>query len=140
MVYPEGITGYVAPGEKRSVYAILAAGNANAYAFNWQNPENRKICITRVVVYVSTVAGTAGSLLDVGTASATATHGDNLIDGLDIQSATGVFDNITNIGTNGKSRQLVDENGGTNDWVTGQILIANAAALVGKVMIEYMGV
>ena len=30
-----------------------------------------------------------------------------------------------------------DENGGTNDYVTGKILVANAASLVGKYYIYY---
>jgi hypothetical protein len=141
MVYPEGISGYVAPGEKRCVYVNLTAGNVNAYAFNWQNPENRKIIVKRVVVYLSAAGGTANSVLDIGVINATATHSDTIIDGLALNT-TGVFDssNSTDKGTNGMVRALlVDENGGTNDWITGQILVANAASLAGKVMIEYMG-
>jgi len=40
-------------------------------------------------------------------------------------------------GEHGKSRQVVDENGGTNDYITGKILVQGAAALTGKYYILY---
>jgi len=129
----------IGPGEIRVASGALIAGLANAYAFNWQNPHASKILIKRVMIYLGTAGGTGTSVLDVGKAASTATHDDTLIDGLDLNT-TGVFDNINDAGTNGKSRQLVDENGGTNDWVTGQILVANASNLVGRYEIEYVGV
>jgi hypothetical protein len=52
-------------------------------------------------------------------------------------NATGIFDNITDKGENGKSLQVVDENGGTNDYITGKILVQDAAALAGKYYILY---
>ena len=132
-----GNVGYIAPGEVRTYSGSLTAGAANSFAFNWQNPNSSKIIVTRLVIYISTAGGTAGSVLDVGVASSSGVHSDNLIDGLDLNT-TGVFDNITEGGANGMTRQLVDENGGTNDWITGQILVANANSLVGRYTIEYM--
>lgn len=115
----------------------LTAGNANAYAFAWQNPESSKIIVQRAVVDVTTAGGTATSVLDVGSAADGTTHSDNLIDGADL-NAVATYDNIDDQGTNGKSKAKLDENGGTTDYITGQILVANAASLVGKYYIEYM--
>ena len=118
------------------VKVALAAGNANAYAFAWQNPESSKIIVHRVIVDRTTAGGTATSVIDIGVvANATSTAAD-LIDGLDL-NATGVADNISDGGTDGKARQKVDENGGSNDYITGKILTANAASLVGNVYIHY---
>jgi hypothetical protein len=133
--------GYLAPGEIRSVSGVLdlAQVHATDYNLNWQNPHASKIIVTRLIIYLTTAGGTALSVLDAGTAAATGTHSDNLIDGLDLNT-TGIFDNITDAGINGMSRQIVDENGGANDWVCGQIMVADAINLVGRYYIEYMGV
>lgn len=80
----------------------------------WQNPEAGSIVVTEVVVVVSTVATAAGDL-DVGTtATGATTASDNLIDGVDVHSATGAFDNNTDKGSNGKTRQRL----AAGKWVT----------------------
>jgi hypothetical protein len=114
----------------------LTAGNANDFAFAWQNPEASKIIVTRVLINITTAGGTGSSVLDVGVVENATSTADNLIDGLDL-NATGIFDNITDKGDNGKSRQVVDEKGGTNDYITGKILVQDAAALAGKYYILY---
>lgn len=120
----------------KTVKVALASGDADDYAFAWQNPETSKIGVTRIIVDVTTAGGTANSVLDVGTAADGTTTSDNLIDGLDINS-TGVSDNHESGGTNGKTFQDLDENGGTTDYITGQILTANAGDLEGNVYITY---
>ncbi|HMZ31440.1 MAG TPA: hypothetical protein PLY13_02985, partial [Methanoregulaceae archaeon] len=120
--------------------ADLTAGLENAFAFAWQNPEATAILVHRVLVDVTAVAGTAGALLDVGTAGNATTHSDNLLDGLDIQAATGLFDNIEDKGSNGKTRQRLDAKDGTTDYITGQILAAAGSSLAGKVYIYYTAV
>lgn len=114
----------------------LTAGNANAFAFAWQNPESTKIIIHKVMVYKTAAGGTASSVLDVGPVANATSTADTLIDGLDLNS-TGIADNIEDQGTNGTSRAIVDENGGTNDYITGKILAQNAASLAGYVYIYY---
>ena len=118
----------------------LTGGLENAFAFAWQNPESVAVLVHRVLVDVTHIAGTAGALLDIGTAANATTHSDNLIDGLDIQAATGLFDNITDKGSSGKTRQRMDEKNGSTDYITGQILVANASALTGNVYIYYTAV
>jgi hypothetical protein len=115
----------------------LAGGNANAFAFAWANPETSKIIVTRVVVDVTTKSASAGSLLDVGPGATATTHSDTLIDGLDIATAVITADNITNKGGNGKSLCKLDAVGGTTAYITGQILVQNAAALAGYAYIFY---
>jgi len=114
----------------------LTAGNANAFAFTCQNPEASKILVTRTLIYITTAGGTAGAVLNVGPVANATSTADTLIDGLNL-NATGIFDNITDKGNSGKSSQIVDEKGGTNDYITGKILEQNAAALVGKYYIFY---
>ena len=129
----------VMPGNRVIAKVALTAGNANAYAFAWQNPEESKIVVERVLVNLTTAGGTATSVLDIGVVANATSTADTLIDGLDLNT-TGLFDNIVDKGTNGKARQLVDEKGGASDYVTGKILVANAAALVGDVYIVYFTV
>ena len=128
-----------APQFMKVASGALAAGNANAFAFAWQNPEAVKIFVHRVIVDVTTAGGTGSSVIDVGSGATATTASDNLIDGMDAD-ATGPRDNVQDQGTNGKSRQKMDENGGTTDYITGQILVANAAALAGKYYIFYTAV
>ena len=120
----------------KTVKVALSSGEADAFAFAWQNPESSKIGITRVIVDVTTAGGTADSVLDVGTAADGTTSSDNLIDGADLNDAA-VYDNHESGGTNGKTFQKVDENGGTTDHVTGQILVEDATDLVGNAYITY---
>lgn len=131
---PQGYPGF--GGDLKMAKVALASGNANAFAFAWQNPENTKILIHRVMVNRTAAGGTAGGLLDVGIVANATSTADTLIDGLDL-NATGLADNISDVGTNGKSRGIVDENGGTNDYITGKILAQNAASLAGYVYIYY---
>ena len=127
------------PSNRKIAKVALTAGNANAYAFAWQNPEASKVIVEKVLVNLGTAGGTANAVLDVGVVANATSTADTLIDGLDLNT-TGLFDNFVDIGTNGKSRALVDEKGGTNDYVTGKILVANAAALAGDVYIIYFTV
>ncbi|MCH8205974.1 MAG: hypothetical protein IH956_03115 [Chloroflexi bacterium] len=123
---------------KKSIVEDLASGNTNAFAFSIQNPEDVDCLITRVIVDITTAGGSASSVLDVDTVDGATATGDDIIDGLDL-NATGVSDNITNGGSNGDKKPVKwDKKGGTNDDLTGKILVANAASLVGKVVIEYV--
>jgi len=115
----------------------LTAGAANAFAFAWQNPEPGKILVKRVMVDVTTAGGTATAVIDVGSAASATTHSDNLINGADL-NAVALYDNIDDAGTNGKSKQKLDEKGGTTDYITGQILTEKADSLAGKYYIEYI--
>ena len=115
----------------------LTGGDADDFAFAWANPETSKIIVSRVVVDVTTKSDTQGALLDVGPGATAATHSDTLIDGLDIATAVICADNIINKGDNGRFLCTLDAAGGTTAYITGQILVKEAAALAGYVYIFY---
>jgi hypothetical protein len=117
----------------------LEAAASGAFAFNWQNPHANKIIVTRCLVYEKVAGGTAGALLDIGSAANTGVHSDDLIDGMDA-NAVGVYDNIDDPGVNGNAKVLVDENGGATDWVTCQVMVANALNLEGTAYLYYIEV
>ena len=117
--------------------AKVALGNAadtGGAVLSWVNPEAGTIAITRLLVNVTTVA-TGAATVDFGT---TATNGTtlsaNLIDGVDVNAATGLFDNIDDAGTDGKSKQLLAE----GKWLTGSRASGAVAGLVGFAYIEYI--
>ena len=122
---------------KRYIVEDLASGNANAFAFAVQNPEGVDCIVTNVIVDITTAGGTGSSVLDVDIVNSATDTGDDIIDGLDL-NATGTSDRHKNAGSNGGAPVKWDKNGGTNDHITGKILVQNAASLAGKVIIEYV--
>jgi hypothetical protein len=114
----------------------LAALDTGGGVLSWANPEAGSILIHRVILDVTTKA-TGACTVDVGTTAASATtSNDGLLDGLDVGTAAGTFDNITEKGTNGKSRQKL----ATGKWVTGSMASGAAAGLVGFCYIFYTNV
>ena len=122
---------------KKHIVEGLTAGNANAFAFAVQNPEDVDCLVTNVIVDITTAGGSATSVLDVDVVNGATDTGDDIVDGLDINQ-TGSFDRHSSAGTNGGQPVKWDKKGGTNDHVTGKILTANAASLAGQVVIEYV--
>jgi len=138
----KGNTGYITSGEPRFASGPLTAGVANAICFAWNNPETQDILIKKVVVEVTTAGGTVGSHLDVGIADdAIGTNrGTEFFD--DLLLNTVQIDDSWVAGDGGTQTKWVfceDQAAVANDWVVGQILDANAASLVGKYYIEYIG-
>jgi len=122
------------------VKSSLASGDADDYAFTWQNPESSEILVRQVIIDVVTAGGTANSVLDVDVVADATSTADTIFDGINL-NAVGISSstNVADTGTNGDEEvKKVDANGGTNDWITGKILVANAASLVGKYYIEYI--
>lgn len=112
----------------------LGAVDTGGGIFAWQNPEGTDIIITRVILDVTTKASAACSV-DVGTTATSATTtSDNLIDGLDVNAATGVFDNLSDGGTNGKTKQKL----AADKWVTASVASGASAGLAGNAYIEYV--
>jgi hypothetical protein len=122
---------------KRYIVEAMASGNANAFAFAVQNPEGVDCIVTNVIVDITTAGGTGSSVLNIDVAADSTSTGDSIIDGLDL-NATGVADRHDDAGSNGGEALKWDKNGGTNDYITGKILVQNAASLVGTVIIEYV--
>ena len=110
----------------------LVEDDAAAGLVSQINPEGVELAITRCVLHVRTVA-TAAATVNVGVA-ATAVSADTLIDGVDVHTAEGVFDNIINKGSNGK--ELLS-------WPVGQYLTASEASgaiegIEGELHVEYI--
>ena len=99
----------------------------------WQNPHENAVIVKGITIDLTTAAS-AACTIDCGTTATSAvTSSDNLIDGLDVNAATGVFDNITDKGTNGKSRQRL----ASGKWITFSRASGASAGLVGTAFIEY---
>ena len=99
----------------------------------WTNPEPTPIYISRLEIDVQTVAS-AACTVDAGTTpTSLVTSSNNLITGLDVNAAAGVFDNITDKGASGKSRQKVPVGG----FVTFSRASGASAGLVGMAYIHY---
>jgi len=69
----------------------------------WPSPFAEDVVIGKAIVKIE-AASTGG--LDIGVGASATAFSDNLLDSVST-SATGVFDNITDKGTNGRSRQLL---------------------------------
>ncbi len=133
--YASGITRDVRTGIARVALTGVAA---NGFCFTWQNPHEKKIIVTDVIVNITTAGGTATAVMDVDVVASATDTGDDIIDGLDLNS-TGTFDGRgATSGTNAEEKpQIVDEKGGTNDWITGKCLVEKCDDLAGYVYILY---
>ena len=117
----------------------LAAADTAGGILSWQNPESSAIIVLRLLIDL-TAKATAACTADFGTAADGTTSSDNLIDWVDLNAATGVFNNLDDSGTSGKSRQRLDAKGGTTDYITGSKATGAAAGLVGNAYIFYVEV
>jgi hypothetical protein len=114
--------------------ARVALGHADTAGgvVAWANPEGAAILVSRMVIDVNTKA-TGACTVDAGVAANVTTSNDGLLDGLDVGTAAGAFDNITDKGTNGKSRQKVTP----SQFVTISVASGASAGLVGFAYIYY---
>ncbi len=128
------LSGVAAMGGIAKVAKVaLAAVDTAGGAFSFVNPEAGAIVVNRVTLDVTTIATSAGTISVGSTAASGTTSSANLIDTLDVHSATGTFDNVGDGGTLGKARQKV----AAGKWVTGSKASGALAGLVGFVYIEY---
>lgn len=113
--------------------AALSATDGTAGVLSLANPEATEVIVSSLILNVTTVA-TAACSVDAGiTTGSSAATVDNLIDGLDVHSATGVFSNIGNGGSNGKAQRLW----GATNLLTITSSSGSAAGLVGNAYIKY---
>lgn len=107
-----------------------AAGSTGVFASK-ANPFGRSVIITRAVLYVTTKS-TGASTMDMGVGATAATASDLLIDGVNTGAAAGVFDNITNKGTNGLSTNLWP----SSSFVTVKEDTGDVSGLVARLYLE----
>ena len=118
---------------KGAYTAALAALDTGGGVLSLLNPEGVDLIITRLVLDVTTVA-TAACTLDAGVAAAATTSNDTLIDGLDVNAATGVFGNIDDKAGNGQALIRWE----SDYYLTISMKTGAAAGLVGNGYIEYI--
>jgi hypothetical protein len=117
----------------KTVKVALAALDTAGGVLAWQNPESGSIIIESVDFDVTTIA-TGACSLDVGTTTVSAaTKSDNMIDGLDVHTATGTFTTADQAGANGKRRQKL----AASKWLTASTDSGAAAGLIGFAYINY---
>lgn len=114
----------------------LAGATIHGGVQAWQNPEPTDILIKRVMVDVTTVAAQAATLSVGTTATSATTASANLLDTLNVRAATGVFDNVTDGGVLGKSRQRL----APGKWISFSEQSGNVTGMVGNAYIEYNNV
>lgn len=121
-------------GALKKVTGALAAVDTGGGIFSWANPEDGDIIVEHVALVVTTKT-TGACSVDVGTTATSATtSSDNLIDGKDINAATGTFTNLESAGTNGKAAQRLAK----GKWVTASVVAGGASAgLKGSYEIYY---
>ncbi len=117
----------------------LQAGDSDDIAFAWQNPVDADILVHRVIVDITAAGGTASSVMDVGVTNANDGTDDCFFDDMNINSVK-VEDHLRTAGAGQGGVHKVDQRGGTNDYITGKILAANANDLEGNVYIYYTSV
>lgn len=114
---------------------VAAAGGGGV--MGWTNPEGVAIIVQRVDVDVTTVA-TGACTLDIGyTATSAATSSDTLLDGLDVNAATGFFSSAdgTDNGTNGVAKGVRVPAG---KFITATVASGTVTGLVGYINITYI--
>lgn len=122
------------PKQTGSYKLALTAATSNAAGgvLKVRNDFGADVIITRLVLDVTTKS-TGVATLDAGVHATGAASADNVIDGLDVNTAAGVFDNVKNGGTNGKAAVA---------WPAGQYIVITASAtvagLVGNAHVEFI--
>jgi hypothetical protein len=118
------------------VSGALSADVSGNFAFAWQNPEDAKVLVHRVIVDITTAGGEVGAKLDVGVAPNATTAANDIFDDIDA-NATAVLDHLLESGAGLGGVHKVDENAGTNDYITGAILVKDASSLAGYYYVMY---
>lgn len=119
--------------EQRGMYKVAlvaVADNTPGGALSLANPLGVDAIVKRIMLDVTTPA-TGAATIDAGIAANGTTASDNLLDGADVGTAAGVFDNLEDGGTNGKMKAR---------WAAGEFLTITASAtlagLVGNVYLD----
>lgn len=100
---------------------------------NISNPTGTRGFVDKVVVDVTTAASDSSCTLDMGIAADASTSDDTLIDGLDVNSGTGVSDNVDDQGTNGNATVIWD----SGDYFTASVDAGSASGLEGNIYVRF---
>jgi len=113
------------------IKGALATSDGGGGVFSVENTYGTNLAILRAVIQVTTVAGD-NCTIDIGVAANGTTSAATLIDGLDVNSAVGVFDNIDDQGTDGQSCLKWP----SGEFINGSVKTGAASGLVGTYAIH----
>lgn len=100
-----------------TVLAITgSSSSSNVFAYTG-NPWGVSVIIKKAILYITTNS-TGASTVDIGVGASASTADDTLMDGLSAATA-GLFDNVTNKGTNGLPQKL---------WTSSQFVTVKEAS------------
>ncbi len=117
------------------LHGKLGVGNGTGNTVNIANPEGVTVIVTRFAVFATAIS-TVTTTVDIGIAATAGATSDTLLDGVTIGAtafATGVFDNISAPGTNGKASRV---------WPGNQFIVGKASdtatSFTGEFFVEYI--
>lgn len=117
-----------------SSYLKIKCGSTPATSglFSVVSPFGEDVIIGRTILNITAAGDSGTNHITIGTGTSSTVYGNNLIDHITC-NATGAFDNITDKGTNGKSRQL---------WAAGTFITGTATitpvTFTGDVYVEIL--
>lgn len=100
--------------------------------FTWQNP-NTVAVLAAVIIDITTAATLTCGTLNAGRASGSGVVSDELIDGA-VATKT-QRNSFKDAGTNGRTWQRIDANGGNEDWITCTGVVQGLSGLAGSAYI-----
>jgi hypothetical protein len=113
--------------------ALSDAADTSGAVASIPNPEGRTVYVTALIVNLTTASSGAGTV-DAGISANSTTLSDTLIDGLNVNAATGVFSNLREPGSNGKAGQPW----GATQYLTISRASGAVAGLRGEAIVEYL--
>lgn len=120
--------------QKGAKVVALAALDTVGGVLKLLNPEGADLIIPSGGLLLDiTTAATAACTIDAGIDSDGTTSSDKLIDGLDVNAATGQFDNIADKGTNGGPYKW-----GATEYLVISMASGAAAGLAGNAYINWI--
>ena len=132
----DGVT-MSAANDRQIITEVVALSGTALHAANltlWTAPA--KAYILRVLLEITTVS-TGASTIDIGyTATTATTSSDTLLDGIDGNAATGLFDSMNaalDSGANAKAQLAA-----SGKWITADEASGDTTGLVGQVVIQYI--
>ena len=117
--------------KKIALNAVDTAGGVFSFENDTANDYILDICYIDV-----TTASTGACTVDVGIASDATTSDDTLFDGLDVNSATGTFNNIDAAGTNGGIGIKL----AAGEFLNASVATGASAGIVGNAYIRFVRV
>lgn len=132
----DGVT-YSAANDRQIITEVVAVSGTALHAANltlWTAPAD--CYILRAMLDVTTVA-TGAATVDIGyTASSATTSSDTLLDGIDVNTAIGLFDSMNaalDSGANAKAQKAA-----SGKWITADEASGDTTGMVASFIVQYI--